>query len=206
VKSFDDSLDPRLYATAIRAGDTLWPGTPAAQASDMSQSWTGYHNRKYLVEYSATMSEMSNDPNNWRAYRYADLILFYAEALIQNGKVAEGVAQLNLIRARAKASTYPKGLVNPPAPGSATLAPVAAASKDEALAALYAERRRELGMEGQRFFDVVRQGRGPVEFTTTTATGKMGGAPRTFVAGQHEHFPIPGIEVQLCKELAKNPG
>lgn len=206
VKAFDDSLDPRLYNTVIREGDTLWAGTPAAQPSDMSQSWTGYHNRKYLVEYSATMSEMSNDPANWRAYRYADLVLFYAEALIQNGKVAEGVAQLNLIRARAKASSYPKGLVRAPAAGSATLAPVTAASKEDALKALYEERRREFGMEGQRFFDVVRQGRGPAEFTTTTATGKMGGGARTFVAGQHEHFPIPGIEVQLCKELAKDPG
>jgi starch-binding outer membrane protein, SusD/RagB family len=170
--------DPRLAATVIKQGDTMWVGTPAQEIADMSQSWTGYHSRKYLVDYYAVAPEMSNDPINWRAYRYADLLLFHAEAAMELNNLAASLVSLNKVRARA------------------TLAPATAADQAALRAAIYHERRVELGMEGHRFFDVVRQGRGPALFTDST---------RTFTAGANEVFPIPNLETQLCKELTSMP-
>ena len=62
--------------------------------------------------------------------------------------------------------------------------------------AIWHERRVELGLEGHRFFDVVRQGRGAELF------GEQG-----FVEGVHEIFPIPTAEITLSNgALTQNPG
>jgi starch-binding outer membrane protein, SusD/RagB family len=169
--------DERLAATVIKAGDTLW-ADGAPEVADMSKSWTGFHNRKYLVDFLDPTPEMSNDPKNWRAYRYADLLLFHAEAAMELNNLAVAKVSLNKVRIRAG------------------LADAIATTQIEYRAAIYHERRVELGMEGHRFFDVVRQGRGPTVFTDST---------RTFVAGKNEVFPIPNIETQLCKELTTMP-
>jgi hypothetical protein len=72
--------------------------------------------------------------------RYADLVLFYAEALIENNKVGEGMAQLNRVRARP----------------SVNMPPFTATGQNDARKMLRHERRIELNMEGQRIFDLLR--------------------------------------------------
>jgi starch-binding outer membrane protein, SusD/RagB family len=72
--------------------------------------------------------------------RYADLILFYAEALIENNQVAEGMAQLNRVRARP----------------SVNMPPLSATDQNDARKKLRHERRIELNMEGQRLYDLMR--------------------------------------------------
>ncbi|MEP7257930.1 MAG: RagB/SusD family nutrient uptake outer membrane protein [Flavitalea sp.] len=74
--------------------------------------------------------------------RYADLVLFYAEALIENNKVAEGMDQVNKVRARA----------------SVDMPPLTATGQDDARNKLRHERRVELNMEGIRLFDLFRWG------------------------------------------------
>ena len=60
--------------------------------------------------------------------------------------------------------------------------------------AIYHERRVELVGEGHRFFDLVRTGR---------AVQEIDG----FVAGKHEIFPIPSIEIELAGNIwSQNPG
>jgi hypothetical protein len=54
------------------------------------------------------------------------------------------------------------------------------------LEAIYHERRVELGLEGHRFFDLVRQGR------AATVLGDAG-----FSSGINEVFPIPEVEITL---------
>jgi hypothetical protein len=214
VETFDPG-DPRLYSTVIMPGDTMWihqvsdadvidtAKNPGAEIADMSQSWSGYHSRKYLVDFIDPADEMSNDRKNWRAYRYADLLLYRAEAAIHNNDVAGGVATMNLVRARAAASTFPAGVANPPA--KAALGPIVAATAPAALDSLYKERRRELGMEGIRYWDVVRRGQGAAEFNDTTGAGYLGlTTGRTFPDGDGT-FPVPSIEAQLCTDLAKAP-
>lgn len=59
---------------------------------------------------------------------------------------------------------------------------------------IYNERRLELVGEGHRFFDLVRTGRAATEIDG-------------FVAGKHELFPIPQIEIELTgNRWAQNPG
>jgi starch-binding outer membrane protein, SusD/RagB family len=72
--------------------------------------------------------------------RYADLILFYAEALIENNQVAEGMTQLNRVRARP----------------SVNMPPLTATDQNDARKKLRHERRIELNMEGLRLHDMMR--------------------------------------------------
>jgi hypothetical protein len=59
---------------------------------------------------------------------------------------------------------------------------------------IYRERRFELSGEGLRFFDLVRTGQ--------AATNIDG-----FVAGKHELFPIPQVEIDLTGgNWSQNPG
>jgi len=69
-----------------------------------------------------------------------------------------------------------------------------AASGPALLDAIYHERRVELGLEGHRFFDLVRQGR---------AVEVLEG----FIPGKSELFPIPTAEITLSNgALTQNPG
>ncbi len=73
--------------------------------------------------------------------RYGDLVLMYAEALIENGQVDAGIDQINRVRARP----------------SVNMPPVAhGLSQNDARKALRHERRIELNMEGLRLADLMR--------------------------------------------------
>jgi len=168
--------DPRLKATVVFNGDIIYEGTPVQQKADNSSSPTKMAARKYMLEYQAVAPDISNSPANWRAIRFADVLLFHAEAACELGDAATALKSLNRIRSR----------VSMPA--------VTTADKDSLRLAIYHERRVELGLEGQRFFDVVRQGRG------AQVLGKNG-----FMQGKHEYFPLPQLELDVCDKLVQNP-
>ncbi|WMI64801.1 RagB/SusD family nutrient uptake outer membrane protein [Aestuariibaculum sp. YM273] len=142
--------------------------------------------------------------------RYADVLLFKAEALIQLGQVDQGVTLINEIRTRAANSTqrpidagasdvynigmYPMGM-----------------SKEDAFKALMFERRLEFGMEGPRFFDLVRWGIAePVlnAYLNVEKTRKDFLSSAKFTAGRDEYYPIPQREIDFTGgDLYKqNPG
>lgn len=132
---------------------------------------TGLYNQKYLPRKGETSGQVElNYLNNYRTIRYADVLLMAAEA---NNKATAANDQkartyLNLVRRRAFADQ----LHDITASGTALYD------------AILNERRLELGMEGERFFDLVRTGR------ASTVLGPLG-----FVTGKHEVFPIPQAEV-----------
>lgn len=106
---------------------------------------TGYFNRKYLPrKRSADAAGDLNltNPNNYRAIRFADVLLMAAEAYARGG-LNEDKARLYLNRVRTRAN-----LSDVTASGNALID------------AIYAERRTELVGEGHRFFDLVRTNRG----------------------------------------------
>lgn len=140
--------------------------------------------------------------------RYADVLLFKAEALIQLNRYNEALPLINLVRARAAAS---KSM--PLAAGASDVYKISPylifPSKDYAMKALMFERRLEFGMEGPRFFDLVRWGIAePVlnAYLTKEKTKRDFLANAKFTAGRDEYYPIPQREINFTAGLYKqNP-
>ena len=140
---------------------------------------TGYYNRKYIARKGDrnTGDQNLTNPNNYRAIRFADVLLMAAEAHNLKGLSDDDQARTYLNRVRTRA-----GL------GDIT------SSGPQLTEAIKQERRWELAGEGHRFFDLVRNG---------DAAGTIPG----FQAGKHEVFPIPAIEIELAgNRWAQNPG
>lgn len=139
---------------------------------------TGYFNHKYIPRggESGAQTEL-NYLNNYRAIRYADVLLMAAEAN-SRGNIDEAKAReyLNLVRQRAFGDTDHD--IN--------------ASGTALTEAIWEERNFELAMEGHRFFDLVR-------------TGQASSVIDGFQTGKHELFPIPQQEIDIS-ELQQNPG
>lgn len=91
----------------------------------------------YIKKYAKPHALHGNHGMNWPIYRYAEVLLFLAEALMEQGDEAGAALYLNQVRNRA-------GL--PDAQG-------------DLLQAIYNERRVELAFENKRWFDLVRTGR-----------------------------------------------
>jgi hypothetical protein len=101
---------------------------------------TGFYNRKYIPRVGDTNIGDQNltNPNNYRAIRYADVLLLAAEAHNRGtGPDATALNYLNQVRVRA---------------GLASVTSTGATLTD----AIYNERRLELVGEGHHFFDLVR--------------------------------------------------
>ncbi|MGO4819004.1 RagB/SusD family nutrient uptake outer membrane protein [Flavobacterium sp. W22_SRS_FP1] len=141
--------------------------------------------------------------------RYADVLLFKAEALIQLNRYTEALPIINQIRARAAASGS-----MPLAAGASNVYKVepytSFSSKDYALKALMFERRLEFGMEGPRFFDLVRWGIAePVlnAYLNVEKTKRDFLTNAKFTSGRDEYYPIPQREIDFTAGLYKqNPG
>ena len=141
--------------------------------------------------------------------RYADVLLFKAEALIQLNRYTEALPIINQVRARAAASK-----AMPLAAGASDVYKIAQypsfSSKDYAMKALMFERRLEFGMEGPRFFDLVRWGIAePVlnAYLNVEKTKRDFLSNAKFTAGRDEYYPIPQREIDFTGGLYKqNPG
>jgi hypothetical protein len=137
-----------------------------------------------------------------------------AECEIDGGGTLEKAREyVNLVRARAAkpasfvpaaAATYVIDIYNSPW--------VVAA---DARAAVRFERKLELGMEGHRFFDLVRWGIADVALNAFLAYEKpklsAGYGSATFTKGKNEYFPIPQTQIDLhissgTSTLVQNPG
>jgi len=98
------ALDPEgriQVATKISADGGTTPGMDSRQA--VTEGWngtkTGYYVRKYLDP--ELEGQYFNNDNAWIEFRYAEVILDFAEACIELGDIQEGLDALNMIRNRA---------------------------------------------------------------------------------------------------------
>ena len=122
--------------------------------------------------------------HNRRLIRYADILLMHAEALNENGKSAEALPFINQVRARARGN-------NP-----AVLPDITITNQSELRDVILSERKYELAMEGQRFWDLVR-----------TAKAEQILGPLGFIKGKNEVLPIPQSEVDISQgRIEQNPG
>ena len=140
---------------------------------------TGLYNQKFMPRLGETSGQVElNYLNNFRTIRYADVLLMAAEANNRASTPNDSKAQNYLNRVRKRA--FGDDLHDINATGTALRQ------------AIWDERRLELAMEGDRFFDLVRTGQ---------AAGKITG----FTVGKNELFPIPQQEVDISG-LKQNPG
>jgi hypothetical protein len=141
--------------------------------------------------------------------RYADVLLFKAEALIQLNRLNEALPIINQIRNRAAAST-----TRPLAAGADDIYNIGTYSafpnKEFALKALKFERRLEFGMEGPRFFDLVRWGEAAAVlngYLTVERTKRDFLTNAQFTGGRDEYYPIPQREIDFTGGVyIQNPG
>ena len=111
--------------------------------------------------------------------RYADVLLMLAEAMNENGKTGTALQYYNQVHARAG------------------LAALSNLTQNEARERIYLERRLELYLEGQRWFDLVRTGRALAVLQTKGMKAYM------------TVFPIPLSQIQLINDntvFPQNPG
>ncbi|WP_247233603.1 RagB/SusD family nutrient uptake outer membrane protein [Telluribacter sp. SYSU D00476] len=174
--------DPRRESTIIFRGDTLWDGFVTSPQ---------LVNPRYNYKAYVSRTQESYSGNNWetnknmRILRYAEVLLMNAEAANELGMTAQALEMLNRVRARARGT-------------STTILPAVTTTVQATLRErIWRERRVELAMEHDRYFDLVRQGRAAEVFQ---ALGKP------FVKGKHEVFPIPQNQINLSGgTLTQNP-
>ncbi|RAW02325.1 RagB/SusD family nutrient uptake outer membrane protein [Pseudochryseolinea flava] len=205
--------DPRFYATILHNGasfrgrnvETFLPS--GKDSPDGNEPWntspTGYYLRKFLKESVALDDWPNMGTASWRYFRYAEVLLNYAEAQNEANGVDESVYDaVNEVRNRAGMPDLPAGL-----------------TQDAMRARIRNERRVELAYEEHRYFDVrrwkiaavveneqaqgisiTRDGGGNLTFAVKEALGD-----RTF-SPQHYWFPIPIEEINASnRKIAQNP-
>ncbi|TAD84508.1 MAG: RagB/SusD family nutrient uptake outer membrane protein [Bacteroidetes bacterium] len=172
--------DPRRDATIIFRGEITPQGDAIPTVGDNPM-----YNQKSYVPFSMFVTGFNEGAQqNVRVLRYAEVLLMNAEANNELGNSTPALASLELVRARARGN-------------STTILPRVTTTDQAALrTAIYRERRAELAMEFDRFFDVIRQGRGQQIF------GAKG-----FKAGKNEVWPVPQNEIDISAGvLTQNPG
>ncbi len=172
-KTITNEDDPRLDASVGREGK------PWFNNNTFSQSWseaTGYLVKKYNEDMKEGLAK-SQSTVPYHAIRYADILLMKAEVINEIGgtdAVSKASAEVNKVRRRA-------GLADTQASTQASLRTV-----------IRNERRKELGFEFHRFFDLMRWGR-------ETAEAALGAdlkwtEPRFY-------FPLPQSEIDTNQAL-----
>ena len=204
----NQTVDPRLFVTVGV------PGTPYMFNTSFmiseSNAWSrsggtfGYFvSLKQNVDPALTDSYLYLCDSQWASsmnrivFRYADVLLMRAEALAQLGQTSEAISLVNQVRDRAAGmatnsivSNYPNKYGVHYAVGKYN----GSYSKDEAMKIIKMERRLELAMESERFFDLVRWGDAATVLNKyyTSESEKMNFLSGSqFTANKNEYLPVP---------------
>lgn len=170
LKAYNTAKDTiRRNATIIFRNDTLWDGREIGNTENAMYNYKAY---------------TTNAPNkDWndrtiKYLRYSEILLIKAEAANELGKTSEALEALNEVRTRV------------------ALAPSTTTDTDKLREEIWNERRLELAMEHDRWFDLVRTGKAA---ETMRAEGKP------FIVGKHELFPIPNKQILQTPTMPQNP-
>lgn len=174
--------DPRYAATVLEDGQSVDGET--IKASDYR-----FFNKKAYCPLSERSLYGRADWcfgywANLRIIRYADIILMGAESACELGQLERARELLEMVRSRARGENSPL-----------TCLPVVRTDDLQTLRdAIRHERRIELALEFERYFDLVRWG---------IAEDKL----PDFVVGKHELFPLPQSEIDKSNgKLQQNAG
>jgi hypothetical protein len=204
----NQTVDPRLFVTVGVPGTPYMfnPGFMMAESNAWSRSGGtfGYFvSLKQNVDPSLTDSYLYLCDSQWASsmnrivFRYADVLLMRAEAQAQLGQTADAIALVNQVRNRANGmitnsvvSNYPTKYGVHYAVGKYN----GSYSKDEAMKIIKMERRLELAMESERFFDLVRWGDAATvlnKFYSSESEKMNFLSGSQFTANKNEYLPVP---------------
>lgn len=216
----DGTVDPRLDFVTGRPTIRYktYPDSPCGLWVRNSDVY-GYNNTKrfWLSPESPAATQgwpWGASALNWQIIRYADLLLYKAEALIEIG--GEGLEQartlINRVRDRARNSAFVKDFNNPEqnaANYKIGLYPATGWTQDYARRALRTEMRLEKAMEGERFFDLVRWGIAKEtmnNYFRAESDNRIYYQNATFDSGE-EYFPVPVAQYNFSGGIyVQNPG
>lgn len=211
-----ETADPRLFLT-VGLPDLPYEFN-ANYIMDRSSTWSrsnglyGYYvTLKQNVDPDGDYIVRGNgywgSPMNHIVLRYADVLLMRAEALIQlnDGRIQEAIDLINEVRNRARQSTAM--ISNYPADYNVTfnVRPYTGSySQQEALEMLKFERRLELAMECDRFFDLVRWGDAYdvlTRYYAQEADNCTIYSNAAFTPNKNEYLPIPFAQISASNGL-----
>lgn len=177
--------DPREASTILFC--------PSPQPTRYGEVFPAEPNPRYnMKEYTdpAWRQKVGSQAGYWmnvRILRYSDVLLMYAEAANELGQTDEALAKLEMVRARARDG-------NPD-----VLPEITERDQTKLRQLIHHERRIELAMESDRFFDIVRWG---VSDSVMHAAGKG-----NFNGSRDDLLPIPQTEIDISNGVLKqNPG
>lgn len=166
--------DPAAYPA-----NTPWGEKPIANADVTNK----YYNKKAYG--NPTLRASQNKDSRWvniRMIRYSDVLLMAAEAANEQGNTADALNYLEQVRARARGGN------------AAVLPEVTTTDKALLRTAIKHERRVELAMEWDRFYDLVRWGDAPAVLGSSGYQAK------------HQYLPLPQAEIDKSNGvLVQNP-
>ena len=202
------TVDPRLFVTVGV------PGTPYMFNPDYmvaeTNTWSrgggtyGYFvSLKQNVDPALTNTYLFDCDNQWASsmnrivFRYADVLLMRAEALAQLNRTGDAIQLVNQVRDRAAGmitNSVVSGYPNKYGVRYAVSRYAGSYSKEEAMKIVKMERRLELAMESERFFDLVRWGDAATvinKYYTDESRTMNFLAGSQFTANKNEYLPVP---------------
>ena len=208
----NQTVDPRLFITVGIAG-TPYMFNPSFMMSE-TNAWSrsggtfGYFvSLKQNVDPALTDMYLFLCDSQWATsmnrivFRYADVLLMRAEAQAQLGQTGEAITLVNQVRSRAIdmmtnsiVSNYPNKYGVHYAVGKYS----GSYSKEDAMKIIKMERRLELALESERFFDLVRWGDAANVLNKyyTSESQKMSFlSGSSFTANKNEYLPIPWEQI-----------
>lgn len=214
-------VDPRLDHSVGRRGIPYlgWgphPGSPWIR----DQPYAGPYSPKKFVYYASQEGSFSDGTSWTRGYgsmnyniiRFSDVLLMLAEAEIESGNIEAGRELINRVRSRAAMDASKIQNDGQDAANYEIANYGSFGGADEALRALYFERKLELSGEGHRFFDLRRWGLAESELDRIIIFERqflpVAYANADFVVPQDLFYPIPQgqIDLQGPEILPQNPG
>lgn len=164
-RTVDGNIDPRLDVSVGRPGES-WLNDNVFEAA---WSPTSYLVKKHNQPLSEVPAGTKGDGGLAYIYlRYADILLMKAESYLETGDLTNAAATLKLVRDRV---------------GLPTVSPI---SQQQMRDVVRQERRRELGFEFHRFFDLMRWGK-------DAATEALGSSFKW--SEPRYYFPLPQNEI-----------
>ena len=202
------TVDPRLFVTVGV------PGTPYMFNPDYmvaeTNTWSrgggtyGYFvSLKQNVDPALTNTYLFDCDNQWASsmnrivFRYADVLLMRAEALAQLNRTGDAIQLVNQVRDRAAGmitNSVVSGYPNKYGVRYAVSRYAGSYSKEETMKIVKMERRLELAMESERFFDLVRWGDAATvinKYYTDESRTMNFLAGSQFTANKNEYLPVP---------------